>query len=482
MRASVKKQLVLWCVWGFVVVGVPACASLLGLKDGEVPGDASVLDGAIADAVGERVDVDGGHVDPDASYAVCGDSGSSTETGYWVAPTGTTGQCTKASPCTLAFVLGTVKDGEVIHLANGNYPGQDIKPTAQNVRVEGGWSWGGGTNWTAVCDEKLANISSATRLAAVHAENLNGWTFALLTIENTRSTAGQGESNVALFTVNSQLTLENVRLATTDGVPGKDIIASGDDTVFGPCDAGTAGTGPAGTAGSPAKYTCDATGCHDVAIGQGGSDGTNGGNGAAGGPGGCSTNCKTCAPSTCVATSAPDVCAGAGKPGCGGARGFGGGGGATSGGSSIALYAWSSTITFTAGGTLKTGFGANGGAGGAPGAGKNGSPGSVGDPSLGLCYPAPTCSASASGSSSSCATFPGIPAPSPEGGSPGTQGGHGGPGGPGGGGAGGHSFCIFKGTGSSILNPPPNTEFHNGGVGGEAGGADGGAAVVWSPP
>lgn len=450
-------------------VGVPACATILGLRDGIVDLDATTP----SDAGFERQDIDGGNVDRDANTAVCGDAGVNTTGGRWVTTNGSgSSDCTESQPCNFPRAMTVVQAGEVVRLANGTYPGRTFtSATPANIKLEGGWIFDG-TSWTVSCDNTTVTImtdgTSPPGDSAVRLEGVQGITFSLLTIDNRRPVAA-GQGRYGLFVLSSQVTLDNVRIFTEsggDGVAG----APGVGTAFVDCtNPSTGAAGAPGAAGSPPPYTCDSAGCHDTAPGTAGSTGVSGLNGAVPANSGECKDCTVCSPKSdggCNA-SVNQQCAGNGTFGCGGGGGNGGTVG-SSGGSSIALYVWSSTVSFKGSPSLAAHFGGNGAAGGLGASGADGGVGQTGNNLIttcaSTCGPAPSCSSSSGFDAGVTLT----------GGMAGGAGGAGGKGGQGGGGSGGHSFAYFVGGGGTVLNPPDGgTEIHSAGTGAPAGGVNG---------
>jgi hypothetical protein len=479
-----------WALLG--VCGASACADIFGVRNAEF--DASV-DASTADApadVAADVPFDGGNVNPDVNVADCG-AGARTisdDAGLFVSQVGGGGTvCTLANPCAkIGDALKIVKAGETIYIAPGTYT--ETLEIGIGSTIEGGWLVTD-AGWVPQCDNTVATVQrdpSNPAQWAVHATNGQLVTLRLLKIVNDAPNgSAPGTSVYGVLANNTPLTLDNVTVVVGDGVAG----ASGDPgnpgtgpscTNINPSDGAA---GPIGTSGSPGKLTPSNTGYTATEPGNG-SPGTAGNNGTAGTDGGC-ISCVMCSmpcdagATTCGVADAGEVCGAQGNFGCGGSGGFGGwaaGHGFNknfepSGGSSVAVWVWGSTLTFTNSVALRAGNAGNGGNGGDGGAPSPGAPGTPGGGNS--CNTSATCGTgfTCPNGQNQCMISGTYGIGFAEAGAPGGEGGAGGPGGQGGGGAGAFSWAYFQGQNATISGAPVNVQIGLAGVGGNPNGPDG---------
>lgn len=378
----------------------------------------------------------------------------------------------------------------VVYVGNGVYSG-NLTLSGRTLTLLGGWTVMR-PNWTRNCDSRARSQTVILALDGGPALQVGdgGYVLRSLTVQTlltdppVPNTAGA--SRIALVARNADVTLVDVGLVATDGVPGGPapvganaggVRACGG---FNDCQAGDAGPPWLTTALPSDGGRFSATGFipGDGAPGLTGPDGHNGRDG---GLGQSATDCYVgCGCGVdCVSSGPIPQQAGEGRCGCGGRGGLGGGAG-RGGGASVAVLAVNSTIRaeFSA---LQAGRGGNGSVGGSGGSGAPGADGGTGS--------AVRCQKKACRFTvgSSCMMMPVAcyygNGPADEvfqdlqPGVPGGPGGRGADGQQGGSGAGGSSVAVvLVGTSSLLLDGGTVLRVSDGGVGGP--GARGGASAL----
>ncbi len=474
-----------------------ACASVLGIQDGQLDtGDASVADAATdarADA-DTGTTVDGSTLDaptgpdapPDAAEAgasdgATGDAGCAGQTpvdaqGVFVSTAGADlFACgARATPC-LTVQKGIARAQTLgvpnVYIAQGTYLGQVT--LVAGVAVRGGWS----AQWAPLCTPGASAAvvlgAPSTANTTIVAADLGGKaTLQTLTVASKAATdVGAGESIYGIRATGGTTTLEldDVIVQTAAGgagTPGA-MGSSGSTGSAGGCPAQTGAPGDAGAVGAPGTATFVAAG-FATTLGSTGGTGAAGYGGTAGGPGQCAiglVNGMACfSMSSCPSPATTTYCGDAGLAGCAGAGGNGGDPG-NGGGSSVAVYAWGAQVR-CAGGAWHAGAGGAGGAGGPGGAGGDGAGGVPGAQV--------TFSASCRQTGGGC--VPGNVGTA-DGGAPGGNGGTGGTGGVGGGGAGGWSCAYVTDGDASVTLSGTTLAVAEAGAGGPPNGPSGKAQM-----
>jgi hypothetical protein len=248
--------------------------------------------------------------------------------------------------------------------------------TDRAIVVQGGWN----DTFTEHCD-----ATSGQRRVTLQGDDgepaVSITQFSSVTLESMDIHAGQapdGGSAYGVFASDTRdagvptLTLTGVSVMVpngSDGMEGTSGQAGTTGSSAGCSVASDGGAGADGDAGAAGTLgTFDELGYHPAAAGAG-DPGAKGNNGTAGGPAGPALCCTT----DCGAIPLSTQAGPAGRSGCAGGGG-GAGGGGTGGGASIAVYAWSVSLTA---GSVKLeaadgGLGGQGGAGGDGGVGSNG--------------------------------------------------------------------------------------------------------------
>ncbi|MBL8923340.1 MAG: hypothetical protein JNJ54_31095 [Myxococcaceae bacterium] len=282
--------------------------------------------------------------------------------------------------------LAAASGATTIYISNGTYPG-NVSLSGTSLALLGGWTVVFGT-WTRDCS---AGARSQTRILALDAGPAvsvadAGFVFRSLFVQTLLMAAPvvdqAGGSRTALVASNANVTLSDVGLVATDGVPGgtASLGASGgvrSCSGVADCQEGAAGT-PWLTTARPSdggRFTANGFIAGDGTPGQAGPDGQAGRDGGLGQTAmscylgcGCGVNC--------VSTGPLPQQAEAGRCGCGG-RGGSGGGAGRGGGASVAVLAVNSTIRADFS-SLQAGRGGNGSSGGAGGQGALGTDGGTG--------------------------------------------------------------------------------------------------------
>lgn len=437
-----------------VTLGAAACGvgsdCDFGMCDGPRVGEAS--DGKTPDdAGGDAAPTDECLDKPDAPE--CLDEAKA----FFVSPSGdnTTGDGSKAKPFkTLAAVLDKISEAKRrIYLCDGDYP-EDVRLEAKHagVSVFGGFT----CDWNVSPHKpKLGASALALKIAGA-----TGIALADLAVA-AKPASAPGESSIAAFIANSEVTFKRVTLAASNGNPG-------DDGTLAPFDfptpaelQGKNGDAPGNGAETTVRCPADPVGTVSSKGGKGGESGVPGDPGTPGqenggstsvcsGPGSVNTDGAS-GPPRAPAKGASDVGAldanswvpRAGEHGAHGVAGQGGGGGYGSGG-----------------GSARGGGGGAGGCGGAGGGGGFGGGASIAVASFqsNLRFEASSLtSANAGKGGDGVAGQPGQAPGGTRGSGSGTScnggnGGGGGAGGTGGGGAGGISVgVLYKG-------PEPNLD------------------------
>ena len=409
---------------------IAACASILGIEDGILEGNAGEGGVVICESdSGVQVDVSQVFV----SDALGDDSqGCGTDQ----VPCKTIGAGLRA--------LSNAPGAHLVYVANGTY--NESIQLMPGVEIQGGWHARGAKGnvvWAQVCasnnEDQFANLAGSDS-TTVNAENINGSATLTNIVVKTKA-PGPGETVYGIrANAGTNLTLNHVLVDIgnggdgADGKPGEPGSA-GSGTCPNPSGGADGPPGDAG-AGAPA-IVLNATGAV-AAPATAGADGTPGQNGMSGPDGGC-VSCVSCSTGNCEGVIGQSC----GSPGAAGCAGTGGGGGTPgqSGGSSIAIFAWGGAVIVN-GGIVHAGPGGRGGAGGPGGTGGTGSAGAIGSNGadcVTTCMVAGVCIGNG-------ATNHGT------GGAAGTTGGKGGNGGNGGGGSGGDSFAIVSGLDASVLS------------------------------
>jgi hypothetical protein len=270
--------------------------------------------------------------------------------------------------------------------------------------------------------------------------------------------------------VNSSLSLLNVPVTVSAGATGAGGTVGGSGGLASTlgCLPFTTGGGVGGTGGRGMPGVYSSSG-YQPAVAPTGGQGIIGDTGGLGSQGCSAMMGVTGAGVTCVTVGSNCsvnfflYCEAGGTGGCGGPGGLGGIGG-SGGGSSIALFAWSGTVTVDSS-SLAAGNGGNGGNGGA---GAGGSTGGAGlNATLTRSYPE---SCKAVGGSCTENTAGNTPL-----GGQGATGATGGTGGYGGGGAGGDSYAYYVGMSATVSVLTTSLVFGIAGSGGQSNGVPNGA-------
>ncbi len=366
---------------------------------------------------------------------------------------------TRAAPLKTiqAAITLAASTGKRVYACAESYAEADT--LASNVSIFGYFTCAGGS-WSVGSGH--ATVTAPTS-PAVTAANVSGVQIYNVDWIAPSQAADSSASAYGMFATTSTLTLVNVGLTAGAGGSGANGGQQPAETVASSCPPsdGFASSSPGANGPTTTlRYTIAGT---VVAVGVNGASGPAGDDGTAGGAGTCTYNATSCPYDSADRVCEPEstqVCASSGTAGCGGPGGAGGLGGG-GGGSSIALFAWQSTITVS-GGQLAAG---NGGAGGAGASGLAappisnfpaclGAPGSNETVSVHGCNAAPGCGVDH--------TVESVPL---TGGTSGGNGGLGGNGGNGAGGGGGDSYSYYKGesttvtigTGVTLTNGTPGT-------------------------
>ena len=391
----------------------------------------------------------------------------------------------------LALAAAEARGGAPIVLAAGVYAESLVLAVAVPYSLQGAWIAEGGA-WRRDCsagyvDRTQLVSSAATGLTVQNAARLG---LRNLTVRTEASATQEPASRYGLFAVQTDVTLDNVRVSAppavrgangTPGTPGAPTTCS----VAAGCVA-TAVPGVAPAAATPASdsgtfeiggYTPRA-GTPATLPGSAGSPGTPGGQGAS------SSFCAagaTCGSSSCEALVG-DVTGGAGQCGCGGGGG-GPGSAGQGGGASVAVYVVGHGVQIV-NSVLTSGAGGAGGTGGAGGAGSVGAPGAAGAPADCYqpmccgCSPGDQCYSGANWNACCRTAAPTVVAVA--GGTPGGAGATGGAGQRGGAGAGGPSYALVLFGNARKIQTASQYVFGQGGAGpdGARAGAAGAELVV----
>ncbi len=414
----------------------------------------------------------------DPNYEACGFSCvlavPDQAAGVFVAPGGpTTGCGTISTPC------GTIDAAEAVAKSSGGakttlyiaesstpYPQTQDTDGLTNLTLQGGWIYGGGSQWSRPCalDPTQVVVTGTASNPAFYIGASGTFAFDTLTLQGTAGSAA-GLSSFGLFAVGATVSLSNVDIIVPAGQPGS-TGPQGTNGV-GPGAAGTCGTGNAnagtvGGVGGGAGYNL-----YNSPLGGAVAQPANpGGNGVPGQPGanGTGATCKYGYPcgwdfmKGCLQTGTTQEasCGTNGAAGCPSGVSSGGKPG-TSGGSSVGIIVYGAKLTMS-NVSITTGDGGPGGPGGPPGTVQSGGTGSAGAfapnsvPSV--------CSSYTSQTTCGEDNAHGLA------GSTGGTGGTGGVGGQGGGGAGGDAFCYVNDTTSTVTGTVTTCKQGKGGAGG----------------
>lgn len=462
------------------IVGVTACAAVLGIDDG-----IADLDEAGAQPDGSTSDGGPGDVAEEPPFLPCTDDASAQRAddgaGVFVVQ-GTQGaeSCgTRSSPCsTISQGIARAKllGSKLVYVAAARNPYRETLTLAAGVTVEGGWV-AKDQEWLPSCASDANSVvvvqaPDGTNVT-VRAADLGGVAGLHNLTVKSEDKAGPGETlyGVQALGTTTSLLLDDVVIETAaggdgaKGTPGATPGAAGNDCAP---DSGAPAT-RTGDAGAPsgAGFFGDA----GFVLGTGatgGAPGVMGFDGKPGGDGGCVACVTNCGGTIglCTSSSAGTSCGQAGSPGCGGAPGTPGGPGG-SGGSSVPLFVWDANVSVL-GGALRAG---NGGASGPGGIASDGGAGGGG----GAGAAGPACTVDCAGAS--CGPVSGHGAP----GGQGIPGGQGSSGGNGGEGAAGWSFAYVHG-GAATVNVDGGAALSHGSAGAKSGaGAPGQEGDRWPP-
>ncbi len=366
---------------------------------------------------------------------------------------------TPALPCQLVntgIARAALLKKDTVYLARGTYI--EAVRLASGITLDGGWDPVADV-WNPVCGSDRV---AATRLAlaatsskVVEAQLARATTLRSLTVE-TKRVAAPGETLYGIFAVGSQLVLDAVVVTVGSGGAGQDGAAGADgDAGAIKCAAGVGGDGTPGAVSALAVSGVFGEAGYTASDGQQGQPATAGEAGPCATQGQCTTTCNPGSPAAqCTSGCIHPI------SGCGGEAGLAGQAG-LGGGSSIAMFGWSSELV-ARNSALSTADGGKGGEGGAGGAG--GAGGTTFSEQL-LCVDC---------SGTGCATVGNQTLAT------GAAGGKGGNGGAGSGGAGGSSYAVYSG-GPGATYSGESTTLSNGAPGAGGGTSPAGQAAPLFP-
>jgi hypothetical protein len=410
------------------------------------------------------------------SYEACGFSCvfsvPDQAVGVFVAQGGpTTGCGTISTPCgSIDAAVAVAKSSggakTTLYIAESSTPYSTTQYTdgLTNLTLQGGWIYGGGSQWSRPCalDPTQVVITGPASASAFYIGASGTYAFDTLTLQGTGSS---GLSSFGLFVVGATVSLSNVDIivpAGQTGPTGTQGSSGASPGAAGSCGTGDAGVGSAGGVGAGAGYNLYNSPAQGAVVQMG----AMGGDGGTGQPGanGTGATCKygfACGwdfGMGCLktGTTQESSCGTNGQAGCP-SGGSAGGGGGTNGGSSVGIIVYGTKL-FLSNVTVTTGDGGPGGPGGPPGTVQSGGMGSDG------AYPTNLVPSVCSSYTSQLSC--GDPNAGGSKGGTGGTGGAGGAGGQGGGGAGGDSFCLVYDTTSTVTGTVTTCKPGKGGAGG----------------